>query len=104
MVREVPGNALFFTTYEVAQMAFPRWVQMEQVPTAATSSAQGSGSGWVSSSGGGGGGGGGGAGERPAEQRGRAEVERAFWLQETLAAVLCGIACQILPTTSSSTC
>ena len=25
LLREVPGNAIFFTTYEVAQMAFPRW-------------------------------------------------------------------------------
>ena len=26
LAREVPGNALFFTVYEAAQMAFPRWV------------------------------------------------------------------------------
>ena len=26
MAREIPGNAIFFTTYEMAQMAFPRWV------------------------------------------------------------------------------
>ena len=26
LTREVPGNALFFTTYEAAQMSFPRWI------------------------------------------------------------------------------
>ena len=26
LTREVPGNALFFTAYEAAQMSFPRWI------------------------------------------------------------------------------
>jgi hypothetical protein len=26
--REIPGNAIFFITYELAQMAFPRWVDV----------------------------------------------------------------------------
>lgn len=37
LLREVPGNALFFTTYEVTQLVFPRWTQASRGTSSATS-------------------------------------------------------------------
>ena len=68
MLREIPGNALFFATYELAQSAFPRWTRKPPAQREDASST-------VAAAGDGGGGGG---------------AAAAYRVQEALAAIACG--------------
>jgi hypothetical protein len=63
MLREIPGNALFFVVYETAQAAFPRFENLSAKPSASRSS-----------------------------ERSSFETENtfAYWAQESLAAIVCG--------------
>ena len=67
MLREIPGNALFFATYELAQSAFPRWTRKPARREDASST--------VAAAGDGGSGGG---------------AAAAYRVQEALAAIACG--------------
>jgi solute carrier family 25 carnitine/acylcarnitine transporter 20/29 len=62
MLREIPGNALFFVVYETAQAAFPRFENLSTKPSSSRSSS------------------------------GSFETENtfAYWAQESLAAISCG--------------
>ena len=62
MLREIPGNALFFVVYETAQAAFPRFENLSAKPSSSRSSS------------------------------GSFETENtfAYWAQESLAAIVCG--------------
>ena len=66
MLREVPGNALFFMTYESAQLAFPRFVAEQESSSESVSGTQ----------------------SKDAFDKGARA--RHYWAQETLAAVSCG--------------
>jgi hypothetical protein len=64
MLREIPGNALFFVVYETAQAAFPRFENLSAKPSASRSS-----------------------------ERSSFETEKtpfAYWAQESFAAIVCG--------------
>ena len=62
MLREIPGNALFFVVYETAQAAFPRFENLSTKPSSSRSSS------------------------------GSFETEKtfAYWAQESSAAIVCG--------------
>ena len=70
LAREVPGNALFFTVYEAAQMAFPRRVAHPRQTDAATTGAD--------------------QNQNQNQKQNQKQNQRAYATQEAAASVVCG--------------